>query len=72
MLYTLRLSYQFNTEVVPFACLYVFRQAGPPQRVDYLAPRWVVALSALSVFPKDTATRFRIDSRTKVSQPFDY
>jgi len=27
---------------------------------------------ALNVFPKDTATRYRIESRTKVSQPLDY
>jgi len=46
--------------------LHVFRQARPPQRVDYLAPKWE---TALSVFPKDTATRYRIGSRTKVSQP---
>jgi len=50
-------------------CLHVFRQAVPPQRVDCLAPRWE---TALSVFPKDTATRYRIGSRIKVSQPFDY
>jgi len=25
-----------------------------------------------NVFPKDTATRYRIGSRAKVSQPFDY
>jgi len=49
--------------------LYVFRQAGPPQRVDCLAQRWELGLS---VFPKDTATRYRIVSRTKVLQPFDY
>jgi len=29
-------------------CLHVFRQAGPPQRVDCLAPRWE---TALCVFP---------------------
>jgi len=49
-------------------CLYVFRQAGPPQRVNCLAPRWK---TALSVFLKNTATRYRIGSRTKVSQTFD-
>jgi len=38
-------------------CLHVFRQAGPSQRVDCLAPKWE---TALSVFPKDTATRYRI------------
>jgi len=47
-------------------CLHVLRQAGPPQRVDCLAPRWE---TALNVFPEDTATRYRIRSRTKVSQP---
>jgi len=26
----------------------------------------------ISVFPKDTATRYRIESQTKVSHPFDY
>jgi len=47
-------------------CLHVFRQAGPgpPQRVDCLAPKWE---TALSVFPKDPATRYRIGSQTKVS-----
>jgi len=48
-------------------CLHVFRQAGPPQRVDCLAPKWEIALS---VFPKDTATCYRIGSRTKVAQPW--
>jgi len=42
-------------------CLHVFRQIGPPQRVDCLAPKWE---TALSVFTKDTATRYRIGSRT--------
>jgi len=32
---------------------------GPPQRVDCLAPKWE---TALSVFPKNTATRYRIGS----------
>jgi len=50
-------------------CLHVFRQDGPPQRVDCLAPKWE---TALSVFPNDTATRYRIGSRSKVSQPLDY
>jgi len=27
-------------------CLHVFRQAGPPPRVDYLALRWEIALIA--------------------------
>jgi len=49
--------------------LHVFRQAKQPQRVDCLAPRWEIALS---VFPKNTMTRYRIGSRTKVSQPFNY
>jgi len=44
-------------------------QNGSPPRVDCLAPRRKIAIS---VFPKDTATRYRIGSRTKVSQPFDY
>jgi len=47
-------------------CLYVFRHAGPPQWVNCLAPRREIALN---VFPKDTATRYCIGSRTKVSQP---
>jgi len=38
-------------------CLHVFCQARPPQRVDCLASKWE---TALSVFPKDTATRYRI------------
>jgi len=38
-------------------CFHVFCQAEPPHRVDCLAPRWE---TALSVFPKDTATRYRI------------
>jgi len=50
-------------------CLQVFHQAGPLQQVDYLAPRWE---TALSVFPKDTATCYHIRSRTEVLQPFDY
>jgi len=48
-------------------CLHVFRHAGPPQRVDCLALKWE---TALSVFPKDTATRYRIWSRTEVSKTF--
>jgi len=48
-------------------CLHVFRQAGPSQRVDCLAPKWEIALS---VFLKNVATRYLIGSRTKVSQPF--
>jgi len=55
--YVLCLSYHSNTEAVLFACLptqklfclHVFRQAGPPQRVDRLAPR---RETALSVFRK--------------------
>jgi len=66
MLYALSLSYHSNTEAV---CLQVFRQAGPPQRIDCLASRWE---TALSVFPKDTATHYHIGDRSKVSQPFDY
>jgi len=50
-------------------CLHDFRQAGLPQRVDCLAPR---RKTALSVFPKDIATRYLIGSQTKVSQLFDY
>jgi len=46
-------------------CLHVLRQAGPPQRVDCFWER------ALRVFLNDTATRYHIGSRTKVSQPFD-
>jgi len=58
-----------TTPTQKLLCLHAFCQAGPPQRVDYLAPKWK---TALSVFPKDTATRYRIGSRTKVSQPFDF
>jgi len=32
--------------------LHIFRQAGSPQRVDCLAPKWEIALS---VFPQDKA-----------------
>jgi len=46
-------------------CLHVFRQAGPPQQVDCLGPRWEIALS---IFPKKTTTHFRIGSRTNGSQ----
>jgi len=41
-------------------CLHVFRQAGPSQQVDFLALGWEIALS---VFPKDRATRYRIESQ---------
>jgi len=34
--------------------LHVFHQAGPPQRVDCLTPRWKIALNVLL---KDRATR---------------
>jgi len=61
MLYDPCLSYQ------KIFCLNAFRQAGPPRRVDCLAPKKI----ALSVFPKDTATRYHIGSRTKASEPFD-
>jgi len=40
-----------------------------PQRVDCLALRQKIALD---VFVKDTARRYRIGSRFKVSQSFDY
>jgi len=36
------LSYHSNTEAV---CLHVFRQTGPPQRVDCLAPKWEIVLN---------------------------
>jgi len=42
--------------------LHIFRLARPPQRVDCLTPRWE---TALSVFPKHTAMRYCIESRTK-------
>jgi len=53
-------------------CLHDFRQAGPPQRVDCLALRWE---TALSVFPKEAATRYCIEPgfatfRTKSNQGF--
>jgi len=56
-----------TTPTLKLLCLHVFRQAGSPQREDCLALRWEIALS---VFPKDTATRYSIGSRTKVLQPF--
>jgi len=46
--YALCLSYHSNTEAVLFA----FRQAGPPQRVDYLAP-----LVCIYFFPLVTLKR---------------
>jgi len=64
-LYALCLSYYFSTEAV---LLHAFRQAELPQRINCLAPRWEIALSIIS---KNAATRYRIRSRTKVSQPFD-
>jgi len=69
VLSALCLSYHSNTEAVLFACLSSFRQAGPPQPVDCLDPRWK---TPLRVFPKDRVTRYRSESRTNVSQPFDY
>jgi len=60
------LSYHSNTEVVLFACL---SSAGPPQRADCLTLRWRIASS---VFPRDTATHYRTESRSKVLQPFDF
>jgi len=47
----LRLS--LTTPTQKLHCLHVFRQAGPLQRVDCLAPKWE---TALSVFSKDTTT----------------
>jgi len=49
--------------------LFLFARFSPPRRVECLAPRREIALS---VFAKNTATCYRIGSRTKVSQPFDY
>jgi len=48
-----------TTQTQKLLCLYVFRQVGPPQRTDCLAPKWE---TALSVFLKDTATRYCIGS----------
>jgi len=58
-----------TTPTQKLLCLHVFQKVAPPQRVDCLAPTWE---TALSVFPKDTATCCRIGSQTKVLQPFDY
>jgi len=66
MLYALCLSRHSNTETVLIACL---SQAEPPQRVNCLAPRWEIVLS---VFPKDTATRYLIESKANVSKPFEF
>jgi len=66
MCYALCLLYHSSTEAGLFAGV---SSAGPPQRVDCLAPKWE---TGLSVFPKDTVMRYRIGSRTKVLQPFDY
>jgi len=43
-------------------CLHDFRQAGPPQQIDCLASK---IRKPLSVFPKDTATRYRIGSKNQ-------
>jgi len=46
-----------------------FRQAGPPKRVRLLDSKVGSRINRLS---QGTATRYRIGSRTKVLQPFDY
>jgi len=38
-----------TTPTEKLLCLHVFRQAGPSQRVDCLAPKWE---TKLSVFPR--------------------
>jgi len=65
--YALSLSYYSNTEAVLFVCLSQFHQDGPPQQADCLAPRWE---TALSVFPKDIAMRYRIGIQIEVLPPF--
>jgi len=43
-------------------CLHVFRQAGPQRRVDFMAPRWEIALN---VFPKDMIQIFLFRQKRK-------
>jgi len=67
MLYfALCLSYHSNTEAVLFAC---FSLGWTTTTGRLLGPKMG---TVLSVFPKDTVTHFRIGSRTKVLQLFDY
>jgi len=63
--YALCLLYHSNTEAALFVCL---SSSWVTTNVDCLAPK---RETALRVYPKDTATRYRIGSRTKVSKPFD-
>jgi len=59
------LSYHSNIEAVLFVCP---SSGWPPQREDCLPPRWE---TALSVFPKNIAMRYRIGSRTIGRQTLD-
>jgi len=66
MLYVLCLPYLYNTEIILFSCL---SSGWATTTGSLLVPKM---RNSISVFPKDTTTRYRIGSRTKVSQPFDY
>jgi len=65
MLYIIMLCVCHTTPTQKLLCLHDFRQAGPSQRVDCLLPRWEIALT---VFPKNTASCYRIGSPIKVLQ----
>jgi len=64
--YALCLSYHSNTEAVLFACL----SSGWAITTGTLLG--LKAGNSIKCFPKDTATRYHIGSRTKISQPLDY
>jgi len=66
ILYALCLSYHSDTEAVLFAHL---SSGWATQWVDCLVPWWE---TALSVFPTDTATYYRIGSQTKALQSLNY
>ena len=48
-------------------CLQVFRQAGPPQGVDCLAP---MGSKRKSVFPKNSTTHCQFENGIRGKQPF--
>jgi len=44
-------------------------KSRPSKKATFLI---TLCKQAISVFPKGTATHYRIESRTKILQPFDY
>jgi len=56
----LYLSYHSNTEAVLASCLHVFRQAGPPKRVDCLTPRKEIALSDIQIKFENYETKYSL------------